>query len=227
MLLILLATGISITSCSPTSPPAVEKNASAAIAVTVEPQGPVVLKTASAEFHVLASGYIQAFMIKDGKKLTLDEPEAGPAGSGESCVVGGKPLQSARYDVEHAKVSDVSGDIGARGKRVVITGRVQTPDGTAIGKTLSIEVYENFPGLALATLTYRNAGAADLVLDRVVAQRHRLNASLADEQAAPYQLWSFQGSSYAWGKDDVLPISQKFSQPNLMGGPTPQGLGGG
>ncbi|HUU14953.1 MAG TPA: TIM-barrel domain-containing protein, partial [Terriglobia bacterium] len=47
------------------------------------------------------------------------------------------------------------------------------------------------------------------------------------EQAAPYQLWSFQGSSYAWGKDDVLPISQKFSQPNLMGGPTPQGLGGG
>jgi len=227
LLLAALAAGLAVTSCSSSGPPPVEKAAAAAIAVTVEPQGAAVLKTASAEFDVLANGYIQAFMIKDGKKLTLDEPVAGPAGSGEYCVVAGKPLPSERYDFEHAKISEVSGDIGKRGKRLVITGRVQTPDGTAIDKTLSVEVYEEFPGVALATLTYRNAGTSDVVIDRVVAQRHRLNASLADERAAPYQLWSFQGSSYAWGKDDVLPISQKFSQPNLMGGPTPKGLGGG
>ncbi len=224
---LILVAGLAAASCSSSSPPASEEKGAAAIAVTVEPQGPAVLRTASAEFHVLANGYIQAFRLKDGSKLTLDDPEPGPGGAGDYCVVGGNPVQAARYDFEHARVSDVSGDIGGRGKRLVITGLAAGPKGPALERTLSVEVYDDFPEMALVTLTYRNAGSSDLALDRVVAQRHRLNASLADEHAAPYQLWSFQGSSYAWGKDDVLPISKTFSQPNLMGGPTPKGLGGG
>src|SRR6516225_9033299 len=44
------------------------------VLVTVNPGGPVVMKTASAEFDLLASGYLQAYLVKDGKRLTLDEP---------------------------------------------------------------------------------------------------------------------------------------------------------
>src|SRR5207245_6866022 len=38
---------------------------------------------------------------------------------------------------------------------------------------------------------------------------------------------SFQGSSYEWGKDDVVRLTSKFSQPNLMGGIVKGGYGGG
>ena len=40
-------------------------------------------------------------------------------------------------------------------------------------------------------------------------------------------MWSFQGSSYQWGENIIQEISARFSQPNLMGGPTPKGMGGG
>src|SRR5256885_16077178 len=46
------------------------------IKVTVNDGGPLVVQTSTAEFHVLSSGYVQGFLLKDGKKLTLDEPDA-------------------------------------------------------------------------------------------------------------------------------------------------------
>ena len=37
------------------------------IKVTVNEGGPLVLQTSTAEFHVLPSGYVQGFLLKDGK----------------------------------------------------------------------------------------------------------------------------------------------------------------
>src|SRR5206468_2253607 len=45
------------------------------IKVTVNDSGPLVVQTSTAEFHVLPSGYVQGFLLTDGKKLTLDEPD--------------------------------------------------------------------------------------------------------------------------------------------------------
>ena len=58
-------------------------------------------------------------------------------------------------------------------------------------------------------------------------QAHRLNASLVDARVPPFRMWSFQGSSYKWGKDDVMEISERFAQPNLFGPPGKDGTGGG
>src|ERR1035438_7673772 len=44
--------------------------------------GSVVLTTSAAEFQVSPDGYVQAFLLKDGNKLSLDEPNVGaPASS--------------------------------------------------------------------------------------------------------------------------------------------------
>src|SRR5437879_13901497 len=48
------------------------------ISVVVNDGGPVVFTTSTAEFQVLPSGYVQAFLPPEGTKLTLDDP-------GESC----------------------------------------------------------------------------------------------------------------------------------------------
>ncbi len=207
------------------TPPPSQEAPRSAIEVAAKPGGPLVLKTPAAEFEVLPSGYVRAYLLKDGKRLTLDEPDS--AGSPETVRVGGKEIHDFALDFDHVKVSNVQGKIGSRGKRVEITARSAAKGAGDIEKTIALEAYDDFPTLAIASVAYKNRGKADMKLDQVVVQQHRLNASLADPTAAPYRLWSFQGSSYGWGKNDVMEITHDFSQPNVMAAPTPRGIGGG
>ena len=223
----LAVSALSLTGCHQTASPPSEQALTSAVAVTVNPGGPVVLKTSTAEFEVLPSGYVQAWLMKDGKRLTLDEPETGRAASGGYLVSGGKEIRGFALDFDHVKLSDAQGKLGPRGKRVEITGRSSSEDAAGIEKTIAVEVYDDFPNFALTTVAYKNTGATELKLDQVVAQRHRLSGTLADPKAPAYRLWSFQGSSRKWGEDEVLSLTKNFSRPNLVGGMTPQGLGGG
>jgi alpha-galactosidase len=197
------------------------------VAVTVNPGGPVVIKTQSAEFDILSSGYIQAFLLKGDKRLTLDEPEDGQLAWEGLVRSGGKEIKDFIFDFNQVRVSEARGKVGARGKRVELTAKAMSDEGPAIEKTLAVEVYDDFPNLAISTAAYKNTGSQDFTLDEVSEQNRRFNASLADPQAAPYSMWSFQGSSYDWGKDDVLELSKSFHQPNLMGAMNPNGIGGG
>lgn len=192
------------------------------VEVGVNRAGPIILQTSSAEFHVLPSGNIQPFLRKQSGTLTLEDPASGPA-DGSYLVSGGKQISGFKFDFGQSIISEAKGKIGPVGKRVEIPAR--NPDG--IEKTLTVEVYDDFPGLAVVTESYKNMTGKELAIKRVVANRHRLNASLVDPKAPPYKMWSFQGSSYKWGENIIAEIPAKFSQPNLMGGPTPQGLGGG
>ena len=70
-------------------------------------------------------------------------------------------------------------------------------------------------------------GWSTVKLDKVVSQQHRLNASLVDAKVPAYELWSFQGTSYEWGKDTIFRMSTNFSQPNVMAAISPSGQGGG
>ena len=196
-----------------------EEGGPSPVTITVHPGGPVVVRTTTAEFDVSPSGYVQASLLKEGKKLTLDEPQ----GSSDLVVSGGKEADF-KLDFNQARITGAHGKLG-RGRRVEVPAQASAVPG--LQSTLAIEVYDDFPNLAVTTVEYKNAGSQPLTLDQAIAQRHRFNASLADASAAPYDLWSFQGSSYDWGKDDVIHISQKFSQPNLMGAQHKNGIGGG
>ena len=50
---------------------------------------------------------------------------------------------------------------------------------------------------------------------------------MPDAKAQPWQMWSFHGSSYDWGKDDVVKLTRTFSQPNVFGEMVKGGYGGG
>jgi len=88
-------------------------------------------------------------------------------------------------------------------------------------------VYDDFPNMALVASTYKNSGTADFQLEQVLMQQHRFNAKQVDAKARPYDMWSFQGSSYDWGKDDVQKLTRASGQPNLMGEAVKGGYGGG
>lgn len=192
------------------------------IKVEVKPGGPIVLTTSSAEFQVLPSGYIQASLLKGDQKLTLDQP--GANGS-DVLVQNGKPVQFT-LDLAAAKIQESAGKLGS-GKRVEIPARSADPAVSNIQRTLQIEVYDAFPNLLLSSAEYKNAGTGNVHIDRVIEQQHRFSASLADKKAQPYDMWSFHGASYDWGKDDVVKLGRNFAQPNDMGAAVKGGYGGG
>jgi len=68
-----------------------------AVAVTTT-GGRVAFRTAAAEFDVLPSGYVQAYLIQDGKRLTLDDPDAGETPAGDELTVGGQPVNGFVFD---------------------------------------------------------------------------------------------------------------------------------
>ena len=197
------------------------------IKVEVRDGGPIVVTTSRAEFQILPSGFLQADLLKDGTHLTLDEPGVGSTGGSDSIVHEGKELDFVP-DFSQTKVLEGSGKLG-RGKRVEITAGPLAPAGVPIERTLVLEAYDDFPNVALVSATYKNVGSADFQIDQVLMQQHRFNSNVHHSQGrpAPYDMWSFQGSSYDWGKDDIQRLTPTSSQPNAMGAAVKGGYGGG
>jgi len=224
----LLLTG----ACSkPASQPKTPPSQPSSIKVDINPGGPVVLTTATAEFDVLPSGYIAAHLLKNGQRLTLDEPRVGAPFDGDYAIAAGKEVHFV-FDFGQARELEAIGKLG-RGKRVEIPGRALGLSSNPLQKTLAIEAYDDFPNILLTSVEYKNAGTADLVLDRAIGQQHRFNAALGEGESRkpsktqPYDMWSYQGSSYNWGEDDVFRMTRATVQPNVMGEMVKGGYGGG
>jgi alpha-galactosidase len=206
---------------APKSPPSKPSD----INVSVRDGGPVVITTTAAEFQILPSGFLQATLRLSDKRLTLDEPVVGSTGGSDSIVVQGTELDFVP-DFGQTKVLEASGKLG-RGKRVEIPAHPLAPSGIPIERMLVVEAYDDFPGIALLSASYKNVGTSDFHIDQVLMQQHRLNAQQVDANLPPYDMWSFQGSSYDWGKDDVQKMARTSSQPNMMGEAVKGGYGGG
>ena len=193
------------------------------IKAVVTTSGPVVITSSTVEFQVLPSGYIQASLIKDGQKLTLDDLGQDKPGAGNSVVTDGKVTPFV-LDFAATRFAEASGKMG-RGPRVEIPANAAGQSGNNLQATLVIEVYDDFPNLALTTVEYKNTGADEIRIDQAVAQEHRFSSHVAN--GAGRDMWSFQGSSSDWGKDEVIKLKPGFSQPNDMGAVVKGGYGGG
>ena len=195
------------------------------IKVEVRDGGPIVITTSAAEFQVLPSGFVQATLLKNGQRLTLDEPNVGSTGGSDSVVIGGTELDFVP-DFSKATAMEAVGKLG-RGRRVEIPARPLAPSGVALDRRLIVEVYDDFPNIALVSAVYKNVGTTDLTVDQAWMQQHRFNAKQVDAKVQPYDMWAFQGSSYDWGKDDVFKLTRTSSYPNAMGEMVKGGYGGG
>ena len=171
----------------------------------------VLVDTSAAEFTIAPNGYVAASLLTGDRKISLDD--AG-SDSGVQVAADAKELPPAVFDVAHAQISETHGRLGTKGKRVEITGGNSAAN---LEESLMVEVYDDFPQIALVSVSIRNAGKRELKLDTVDLDRHRFNASLADSAAAPNEMWSFHGASIKWGKDNVFEIPRNFSQQNQMG----------
>ena len=195
------------------------------IQVEIKAGGPLVLTTSSASFEVAPSGYVEAFLLRGGDRLTLDEPRTGQPSESDYFTGNGREVHFI-LDFDQARVLESMGKLG-RGKHVEIPAHVLGQSATGVQRILTVEAYDDFPDILLSTVEYKNIGNADLVIDRIIEQQHRFSAKQADATLRPYDMWSFQGSSYDWGKDDVFKLTRASRQTNAMGEAVKGGYGGG
>ena len=193
---------------------------SSSVLVRTEPDG-IYVQTPSAQFVLTPSGYLKSSMKVEGHTVTLDDPNSE---AGQQLTADHKNVDDIVLDLKSARISDARGKLGRLGKHVEVSGLSKAAH---LAETLTLEVYDDFPSLALLSASLRNDGANDISLENVSLQHHRLDASLVDAASAPHEMWSFFGSSLKWGKDDVFPIPAKFEQQNPFGAPvdTPGDLG--
>ncbi|UCE08198.1 MAG: hypothetical protein JSW07_09310, partial [bacterium] len=131
-------------------------------------------------------------------------------------VLDGTEISKFTVDYDNIKCIDIKTEFG-NGKRLVLKGTTTGPKNCEIEKTLTVEMYNDYPDAAITYANYKNLGSANLTIDTVYNNYYLLDASLAEKTKQPNDFWSFQGSAIDWGKDYIFPISDGFAQDNWMG----------
>src|ERR1700733_348496 len=123
------------------------------IKVEVHAGGPVVVTTKTAEFQLLPSGSLQATLLKDGRRLTLDD--TGSSAASDEMTRACQPVQFTP-DFAQAKILEATGKLG-RGKGGVILAH-SMPPGSAIDRELVIEAYDAFPNIPVVGAKKKKKG---------------------------------------------------------------------
>jgi hypothetical protein len=191
------------------------------INVEVNTGGPVVLTTSAAEFQVRPNGYVQAsLLLKDGRKLSLDEPRVGAVSDSDYAVVGGKEVHFT-LDFQQTQVLESVGQMGV-GKRLEIPARPLGPSGIDLQRILVLEAYDKFPNVLLAAVEYKNTGTTGVRIEKTMNQRHRLSATLVASKAQAWEVWSYHRASRDGGRGETVRLTRDFSRRNALGQAGPQ-----
>jgi len=175
----------------------------------------ITVRTPTAEFHLSSVGALSAKLLgasAAAAAATLDVSVSEPA---QIVTIAKKEHFGVQVDLTTAKVANAAGKLGSLGKQVSVTGTVP---GTDVSETLLLEVYDDFPNLALLSAQIQNNGHTEIPLDRVTLQRHTFAAQESSAKTVS-PLWTFEGSSLHWGKDEIFPVPAKFAQENPFGAP--------
>ena len=204
---------LALPGCKQQAPSAPQSPSAPASSVRVIPSTTELrIQTSAAEFVLSPSGYLKATLTSTSTHSTLDGPAKE---SGQVLTVAHKPIIDFSFDTASAKVTDAQGRLGKTGKYIVVHATSPT---LPLDETLSLEFYDDFAGLALVSASFRNSGQKDVALDSVALQKHRFR-SAQTHTTTENSMWTFQGSSLKWGKDDIFPVPARFSQENPFGAP--------
>jgi alpha-galactosidase len=136
------------------------------------------------------------------------ETPLGPYRASEYLTVAGKDVTDFAYvSDEERPIEDALG----RGRRLTIVGRAEAE---GLEKTVTVDVRDEFPRLALVSTRYRNVGPMELKVGGWTSDAHALSAA---GPAAKPPFWSFQSGSYPSRPDWVLPLQKGFAQENFLG----------
>jgi alpha-galactosidase len=182
-------------------------------AVAVQVAGvAITIHTPTADFKLMPNGALTASRRGDAK-ASLDAKSLDFA---QTVSLSGKEHPGVILDLVGAAVNNATGKLGNLGKQINISGQIP---GTTLEETATLEVYDSFPNLVLLSVRLRNVGNSPVKLDSLTLQRHSFAGPADSAPSSSAPLWTFQGSSLKWGKDEIFAVPARFSQQNPFGIP--------
>lgn len=186
------------------------------ISFSYTPDGYIWFKNSVIQLRFDDKMYCKVFYKDTTHSINDAIPGELPSKPSHFIVLNGKEVKDFAVDYSNIKPMNIKTEFGA-GKRLILKGTTMGPENCEIEKSLTIELYDKYPNVAITYATYKNLGAKELSIDKVYSNYYRLDASLAGPSKVPYGFWSFQGGSIEWGRDYVFGITDGFAQENWMG----------
>ncbi len=194
------------------------------ITFTKESDGYMWFKNLEIKLKIDDSMGIKVFLNNGSELLSLTRdrekfPETAPT---HFLVVKGKEIKD--FKIENSDLTDINTKYG-NGKRLTLKG---TEINSKIEKEFTIELYEDYPGIALTSAIYRNTGSDEIVIDKSYSNYFQIDESLVNPPGKQNGFWTFQGAAYKWGLDFIFRLPENFSRENYLGiNDEIKGVGGG
>ncbi|HUU29166.1 MAG TPA: alpha-galactosidase [archaeon] len=166
------------------------------IEFSFHPGGTIRFKNAALELEFDSRMYGTVYYLKDGARLTLcaGGPKGQPGAPTHFAVVEDQELKDFEVDYKTLDCSEVTSEFG-RGKRLILRGEAEGLSGVRIEKKLTVELYEDYPDLALCRAEYRNLSSRPVKLGDIYSSAFLLSASQVDPALAPHGLHAFYGNA--------------------------------
>ncbi len=131
--------------------------------------------------------------------------------------VNGDDVFDFQLDESRSTVEEVNDPEFGRAMACTVIGR-WAKGNVRLAKTVRVLLPSSFPDSAVFQTSYTNEGDGTQRIDAVYTQRLLLDRQLAEPTAQSYDFASYQGGSYAWGKDySLVRLRPGFNQSNFQG----------
>ena len=121
------------------------------------------------------------------------------------------------FSLQHKALAAIA-DAHGPGSAITLTGLATE----GLEKTLSVRLYQRYPGFAIFRVAYRNVSGAPISLQGWTNGDVQVDAGSG---GAP-QFWCYSGASYSDRRDWVQPVKRGFTQDNFLGMQAPDYGGG-
>ena len=139
--------------------------------------------------------YCKVFLNEEGKLRSFVNipPVSEKARPAQFLSVNGEELRNFHIDYANIGVSDIGTQYGI-GRRLHLAGLAKTTNGIVIKKELKVDLYNDFPELAIVSCQFRNIDQSRTAqLTKIVDNYFRLNANRVSSGSRPFDFTFFQG----------------------------------
>ncbi len=189
------------------------------ISFSYKPDGYIWFKNSQIELRFDRYMYCKVYYRKNGEILSLNDASRNSPLSLPShfICIDGTAIKDFMVDYDNIVCEEIDTRFG-KGKRLVLIGVADGPKGTMIGKKLTIELYEEYPDVAITYAEYKNLSIyEDLNLTDVYSNCYRLDASLVEPALKPYQMHAFYGTGGRPTPPIYTIIPDDFCEENYIG----------
>ncbi len=182
--------------------------------------GEIWLKNSGIQLRFDRDMYCRVFQRKNEKLYSINDipPYEEKAKPPDFLLVKGKEIRNFLVDYQDIGASEMKTQLGVS-KRFNLTGYAKTEDGASLRKNLKIDFYQEFPEVALLSVSYKNLDPQRAVfINRFYSGFYRMDAARGQAGAPGYLFQSMFGAAAR-----VQSLTESFSIKKEMTGAQAEG----